>query len=312
MATKTTKPILNQADIDRLYGTDDACKVLLTQLRWPDGKIACPRCGETKRVYKTARAFRWNCKGCNKAGYRFSVLTGSVFENTNMPLHTWFKVAFLMLSSKKGISALQVWRMMEPVRGKRGSYKTAWYMCHRLRAAMKTGGLLSGEVEIDETYVGGAAGNAHRGNRGATTTATPGKRGNLVPPKVGVVGAISRKGNVVAKVIGTMGAVTVAQFVRNAVADDVSLVATDEGASYMTLRKKGYPHEAVNHKEGEYVRGNVHTANLDSFWSLLKRGIMGTFHKVSADHLPLYVNEFAWKHNNRNNPAIFHALLAGC
>src|SRR5262245_31613924 len=123
--TKTTKPALNQADIDRLYGTDDACKALLAQLRWPDGKVTCPRCGEQKRVYKTAKPFRWNCKGCDKNGYRFSVLTGSVFENTNVPLHTWFKVAHLMLSSKKGISALQVWRMMEPVRGKRGSYKTA-------------------------------------------------------------------------------------------------------------------------------------------------------------------------------------------
>jgi len=239
------------------------------------------------------------------------VLTRTVFENTNMPLVTWFKVAFLMLSSKKGISALQIWRMMEPVRGSTGSYKTAWYMCHRLRAAMVDLQSLTGIVEIDETYVGGSAKNAHRGNRGRTTKATRVRGSRLVPPKTGVVGAIARQGNVVAKVIGTTGAPTIKSFIRQTVADDVSLVATDEAPAYATLHRD-FPHESVNHRSGEYVRGQVHTANLDSFWSLLKRGIMGNFHHVSADYLPLYVNEFSWRHNNRNNEDIFHALLAGC
>jgi transposase-like protein len=248
-----------------------------------------------------------------EGGYKFSVLTGTVFENTNVPLPTWFRVAFLMVSSKKGISALQVHRMMDPVRGKKGSYKTAWYMCHRLRAAMKNGGILSGEVEIDETYVGGSGASAHRGNRGRKTGAKAGKRGNLIPPKTAVIGAIERKGNVVARVIGQATAEQMHAFVRETVSDEVSLVATDQHQGYSQLNwDYGYPHQTVNHIRGEYVRGNVHTANLDSFWSLLKRGIVGTFHKVSADHLPLYVNEFAWKHNNRNNPDIFHALLAGC
>jgi hypothetical protein len=220
-------------------------------------------------------------------------------------------VAFLMLSSKKGMSALQVWRMMEPVRGKRGSYKTAWYMCHRLRAAMKNGGILSGEVEIDETYVGGSSTNAHRGNRGKATKAKRGKMGNLIPPKTGVVGAIARKGNVVAQVIGSASAPTIKSFIRQTVCDDVSLIATDNAPAYATL-KKDYPHESVDHSKGEYVRGQVHTANLDGFWSLLKRGIMGSFHHVSATHLPLYVNEFAWKHNNRHNEDVFHALLKAC
>src|SRR2546428_2614431 len=111
MPTKTTKPTLTMARLERQYGTDDECKALLQQLRWTDGKPVCPRegCGNTK-VYKTADRFRWKCKACNKNGYRFSVLTGTVFENTNMPLRTWFKVAYLMASSKKGISALQIWR----------------------------------------------------------------------------------------------------------------------------------------------------------------------------------------------------------
>src|SRR5678815_388969 len=109
MATKTTKPRLTIAEVDRLYGTDDACKALLAKLRWPDGKPHCPRCGFSLKVYKTSDPYRWKCKQCSRGGYKFSVLTGTVFENTNVPLHMWFKVAFLMLSSKKGISALQVW-----------------------------------------------------------------------------------------------------------------------------------------------------------------------------------------------------------
>jgi transposase-like protein len=313
---KTTKPWLTLGTIRRQYATDEACKGLLKTLRWPGGKVACPRCKATEKVYELkARPFNWKCKNCNKDGYRFSVLTGTVFENTNVPLRTWFEVAFLMVSSKKGISALQVHRMIDPVRGKKGSYKTAWYMCHRLRAAMQDGGFfrLTGTVEIDETYVGGNATFAHKGNRGKNTSAMPGRRGNLVPPKVGVVGAIARKGNVVAKVIGSLDAPTIKSFVRRAVADDVSLVATDAHPAYSDLRSRfGMPHEAVDHHSGEYVRGEVHTQNLDSFWSLLKRGIVGTFHHVSADHLPLYLNEFSWRHNNRSNEDIFHALLAGC
>jgi transposase-like protein len=309
--TQTTKPRLNAADLDRLYGTEDACKAALATLRWPTGEIACPRCSETKRVYKTSQAFRWKCKACNKNGYRFSVLTGTIFENTNMPLVTWFKVAFLMLSSKKGVSALQVWRMMPPVRGETGSYKTFHYMCHRIRAAMTDRHFLSGIVEIDETYVGGSSTNAHRGNRGKTTLAKRGKMGNLIPPKTGVVGAIARQGNVVAQVIGSASAPTIKSFIRQTVSDDVSLVATDNAPAYVTLNKE-YPHESVDHSKGEYVRGQVHTANIDSFWSLLKRGIMGSFHHVSATHLPLYVNEFAWKHNHRHNEDVFHALLKAC
>src|SRR5207237_3604036 len=162
--TKTTKPRLTMAAMERQFATGEQYKALLAKLRWPDGKTVCPRCRDPKKVYKTSEAFRWKCKSCNKNGYRFSVLTGTVFENTNVPLHTWFKVAYLMVSSKKGISALQVHRMIDPVRGTKGSYKTAWYMCHRIRAAMADGdilGSLAGEIEVDETYIGGKNRNRH-------------------------------------------------------------------------------------------------------------------------------------------------------
>jgi transposase-like protein len=130
--------------------------------------------------------------------------------------------------------------------------------------------------------------------------------------KTPVIGAIARKGNVVCQVIDRVTATAMQNFVLHTVSDDVSLVATDAHPGYKALSKLGVPHESVSHQRGEYVRGNVHTANLDSFWSLLKRGIMGTYHQVSKDHLPLYLNEFSFRHNHRNNPDIFDTVLAGC
>jgi transposase-like protein len=324
---RPTKPSLTARDVEQRFASEDACKELLTNLRWPDGKVACPRCGETKRVYRLrTRPFHWVCKNPTEkcpGVYRFSVLTGSVFESSNMPLTTWFRVAYIMATSKKGISALQIYRMMPPQRGTKGSYKTFWYMCHRIRAAMNDGDFgLSGIVEVDETYVGGSATNAHRGNRGKQTSAVPGRRGNLIPPKVAVIGAIARKGNVVCKVIEETDRKTLQMFVRQTVNRHVSLIVTDEHAGYAKLGQPnrhgapGLPHDSVNHERGEYVKqtihGSVHTQNIESFWSLVKRGIVGSFHKVSKDHLPLYLNEFAWRHNHRNDPEIFYSLLAGC
>jgi hypothetical protein len=307
---ETTKPSRTLAEIKRQFSTEEACKAHLTAMRWPDGQVRCPRCGETKRVYALkSRPFHWVCKNPSEqcpGVYRFSVLTRTIFENTNVPLRTWFEVLFLMTQSKKGISALQVHRMIDPVRGSKGSYRTAWYMCHRIRAAMQDGETLerlTGEVEVDETYIGGKETNKHKSKRGKM-----GYQG-----KTAVVGAIARKGNVTCAVLGRVTQGTLGGFVRQVVADDVSLIATDENPGYTHLHQKdGYPHESVNHSRGEYVRGVVHTANLDAFWSLLKRGIMGSYHKVSKDYLPLYLNEFSFRHNHRKDPNLFDAVLAGC
>lgn len=281
----------------------------LVSLRWPDG-VKCPRC-ESSKVHKLSRPWKWQCKQCNKSGYRFSPLAGTIFENTNIPLSTWFRVIFMMTQSKKGMSAHQVYRMIgkqQEGKGKTGgpgSYRTAWYMCHRIRAAMKNNEFfkLIGEVEVDETYVGGKNKNRHR-NKKVSGSGTAGK--------VPVVGAIARKGSIVAKVVEEVSLPTLNRFVKESVSNRVLLVATDERAGYHHLRQHGYTHATVSHSEGEYVRGRVYTANIDSFWSLLKRGIMGNFHHVRKTYAPLYLAEFTFRHNNRKNPDIFGKVVAGC
>jgi hypothetical protein len=312
---------------DREFSTEEACKDFLIAQRWPDG-VRCPRCNAKDRVYvlKT-RAYHWVCKSgaqsiddetgevltCDKRnGYRFSVITRTIFQDTKIPLKVWFKVGYLMLTAKKGISSLQVHRLVFG-ENSGSDWRTSWYMCHRWRAAMRGDAFpLTGVVEADETYVGGKDSNRHWNKKSSYIRKTKGKQayGEAVGyDKVGVIGVIARKGNVVCKVIGDQDARTLSGFVRQAVSQNVSLVVTDEKPDYSRM---GLPHQSINHSRGEYVRGEVHTNNIESFWSLLKRGVMGSFHHVSKDYLPLYLNEFSFRFNNRKNPDAFAELITTC
>lgn len=296
-AVKFTRQLTVQ-QCDELFPDEDACRAYLAKRRWPKG-VHCPRCGGARTYELKTMPWKWECPDCSPKGYRFSVLVGTIFENTNVPLRTWFKVIHLMLVSKKGISALQVHRMFGF-----GSYRTAWYMCHRVRAGLQDPDFrkLVGIVEVDETFVGGKNKNRHKNKR------TPGTGGSGKTP---IAGAVSRKGNVVARVVENIDAETLTGFVREAVSTKVDLLTSDENAAYAKLGKD-YPLQTVRHSRGEYVVGAVHTQTIDGFWSLIKRGVMGTFHKVSKKYLPLYVAEFEFRYNHRNNPDIFGAAVARC
>jgi hypothetical protein len=308
---------------DRDFPTDEACKEYIVAKRWPNG-VRCPRCNRKEKIYAIkAKPFHWTC--CNpdcgkRAGYRFSVTTATIFQDTKVSLRLWFKIGYLMITAKKGISSLQVRRVIFG-EDSGTDWRTAWYICHRWRCAMRGDAFpLSGsEIEIDETYIGGKDRNRHWGKRSAQQRARAGARTGLEKPgesvgygKTGVIGAIERKGSVVARVIGSMDAPTLGAFARDTVKDRVSLVMTDENPAYKYVFGRGTKHQAVHHGRGEYVRGEVHTNSIESFWSLLKRGVVGTYHNVSKDYLPLYLNEFSWRHNNRQNPDAFADLITTC
>jgi hypothetical protein len=303
-------------DFDKRFPAEEACKRYLMDQRWPDGIAKCPRCGNEK-VYTLTRKFNWLCKSgkesvnketgevltCDRQnGYRFSVITHTIFENTKRPLRSWFKIGYLMLTAKKGVSALQLHRMMYGSKHL-NNYHTTWYQCMRLRAAMKDSEWeqLIGVVEIDEVYLGGLEKNKHKSERVGNW------RG---PRKTEVIGAIARKGNVVCQMVEEADFSTYDDFVKKTVSSKVELLATDETFRYRNLRKLGFPHDFVTHRNEEYVRGEVHTQTIESFWSLLRRGIMGNYHKISKEYLPLYLSEFTYRHNRRHDDDPFAELIS--
>lgn len=290
------------AEWEAAFPDEDACCAYLVGKRWPNG-IVCPRCGMEVTHSVSTMPFKWQCYSCApNSGYRFSHLTGTVFENTNKPLRQWFRVIHMMLTSKKGVSALQVHRTMGF-----GSYETALYMCNRIRAALanKEFRKMMGIVEVDEMFIGGKAKNRHKDRRGDGSGGTGGAGKEIV------AGAVSRKGNVIARVIANVQASTLTHFVRESVSTKVSLLCTDQWVGYKHLNCE-FPHASIDHAKGQYVVGAIHTNTIEGFWSLVKRGMVGTYHKVSAKYLPLYIAEFQFRYNNRHNGDIFGEAITGC
>ena len=251
------------------YFKDEAtCKAYLEKQRW-GATPACPHCGSI-RVYRTNRGFKCGEKECHK---KFSVTVGTVFENSKIPLRTWFAAMYLIASHKKGISSHQLHRDLGITQ------KTAWFILHRIREVLreKKSPLLTDVVEVDETFVGGKNKNRHADKK------VQDSQGRSVKDKIPVVGLIQRGGKIVTQVVSDTKAETLHPIIVNAVKSG-SIVITDEWRAYQGM--DGFSHVAMNHSEGEYVRSAFHNNTIEGFWSLLKRGLYGIYHQVSPKHLP--------------------------
>ena len=253
----------------------------LEQLRWGQ-KLYCPHCGSLDAIradWKTARMSHW-CSDCRSF---FSVRTGTVMSHSHLPLRKWIMAVHLIHTTRKGISAVQVSKQIGC------TYKTAWFLMHRIREAMQhDDDWLSGVVEIDETYIGGLEKNKHKWKKA--------KSGSPYEGKTPVIGFKQRDGKVIAFPIKHANSKIMEKAVFENV-DPLSQVYTDGHGGYQGLTNAGYNHDWVSHSTGEYVKGKVHTNGIESFWALLKRGYIGTHHFMSWKHLHRYVNEFAYRYS---------------
>jgi transposase-like protein len=282
-------PNLNLVELTEQFGTDEKCRKALEQLRWKDG-AKCPRCKANATAI--ANRFQYDCDSCH---YQFSVTAGTIFHDSHLSLWKWFITTALLCEAKKGISACQIQRTVGM------SYKTAWYLCHRIRKAMVETNkpMLEGKVEMDETYIGGV-------NRGRG-------RNKRLENKEIVVGIRQRNGELRLFHSKDAKAKTLAKYIRVNVSPDAQVIFTDDYPSYPSAVKKAgiepEKHKAINHSKRIYVIGDTHTNTVESAFSLFKRGVRGTWHHISAKHLASYLEEMSFRFNNRKNPYLLRDTI---
>jgi transposase-like protein len=275
------------------FGSEDKCHDYLEGLRWPDG-VRCPRC-DSEKISRIRARRQFDCDSCR---YQFSVRVGTLFHDSKLPLWKWFLAVYLMGESRKGISANQLKRTLGV------SYKTAWYLCHRIRAAMENSEgefPLDGIVEADETYVGGV-------KRGPFKNRSEQAYSRFANKSL-ILGAVERGGHVRLRYAKNASGKTIKDFLEDVVADDAEAIFTDSHRSYRGTADSNTRHDWVNHAGDEWVRGDVHTQTIESVWSLFKRSIIGSYHHLSVKHLPAYLDEMEWRFNNRENPYLFRDTI---
>ncbi|HMS83810.1 MAG TPA: IS1595 family transposase [Nitrospira sp.] len=268
----------------RYFADQQRCQDLLSAMRWPQGPV-CPRCNSLNHGYLKSRKV-YQCKDCRK---QYTAKLGTIFEDSPLPLDKWFCALWMITSAKNGVSSYEVHRALKVTQ------KTAWFMLHRLRLALQKGSIdrkLMGDVEVDETYIGGQARNMHKDKQLKM------KREEGFFRKAVVIGMLERKGEVRTAVINRASAQLIEQVVKDNVVPGSNLYS-DQANAYAKVGKE-YAHQVINHAE-TYVKGNVHTNCIESYWSLLKRGIKGTYVSVEPFHLFRYLDEQAFRFNARKD-----------
>lgn len=274
--------VLNKAH----YHDEEAAFERLEAIVWPNGPV-CPHCGGADKSYKIKanpeKRVRYGLRKCGHCRKTYTATIGTVFEGSKVPLHIWFQAAFLLASSKKGISSNQLARTLEV------TVKTAWFMSHRLREAMRSGDLepMSGVVEVDETFIGNDRSIKPKGE----------KRGRGYHHKFKVLTLVERGGRAQSLVVDDLKAKTIVPILRERIKEETQ-VMTDEAGQYRYLYRD-FPHEFVRHGQGEWGRGEVHTNTIEGFFSIFKRGMKGVYQHASKRHLPRYLAEFDFRYNRR-------------
>ncbi len=279
------KDYLSVSEFYQQFPDEDTCRSYIAQQRW-GSKPVCPRCGSAK-VWEIKGGMQYKCGDCPASRSRFSVRTGTIMEKSRVPLQKWLFAIYLMTTARKGISSIQFAKEVGVTQ------KTAWFMEHRIRKACDTGSIeLSGEVEVDETYIGGKRKNMSNAKRKALANSGRGAVG-----KATVMGMQERGGAVVAMHVANSEKATLQPLIEENVKAGSS-VYTDDHKSYIGLHH-AFDHESVKHSAGEYVRDKASTNSIESFWALIKRGYYGTHHFWSFKHLHRYVAEYVYRHNTR-------------